>query len=125
MKSFDDRPDISSEERMYNRSIRIRRATILWLDRSVGKGWPSLGDMADDCANSTAKGGIPFSSQTAGRWLNQFTAPSFAFGISSRQAEEDGLYRIVRRRPLRASDFKRWGIPVPKRFKRRNRSEVS
>ena len=119
MKQFDDRPDTSAEERAYWRSVKIRRAAILFLDRSVGRGWPSLGDMADECANTTATSGLPFSSQTAGRWLYQFTAPNFAFGIDSKKVSEDGLYRIYRRRPLTEKDFKRWGIPVPKRFKRK------
>lgn len=119
MKAFDDsRPDTSAEERAYWRSVKIRRAAILFLDRNVGRGWPTLGDMADECANSTGSSGLPFSSQTAGRWLYQFTAPNFAFGLQSAKADEDGLYRIYRRRPLKAADFRRWGIPVPKRFKK-------
>lgn len=121
MKQFDDsRPDTSAEERAYWRSVKIRRAAILFLDRNVGKGWSTLGDLSDDCANFTAKAGLPFSSQTAGRWVHQFTALTFAFGISPAKLDENGLYRVFRRRPLKASDFVRWGIPVPKRFKRKS-----
>lgn len=118
MKSFDKttRPDQSSEERFYNRSVKIRRWVILWLDRNVGRGWRSLGDMADECGNSPSGSDLPFSSQAAGRWIHQFTAVNFAFGL---QPDENDNWEIFRRRPLIAKDFKRWGIPVPKRFRRK------
>lgn len=75
--------------------------------------------MADECGNSPNRSALPFSSQAAGRWIHQFTAPNFAFGVTSAKFDEDGLYRIMRRRALTARDFRRWGINPPKRFKKR------
>lgn len=118
MKQFDNsKPDISAEERYYSRSLKIRRSVILWLDENVGRGWYKLQTMANECANSGKP--IPFSSTTADRWIGQFTAPNFAFGIDSKKLDQEGLYRLKRRRPLTAKDFKRWGIVVPKRFRKK------
>jgi hypothetical protein len=115
LKSFDDRtPDISADERAYQRSIRIRRSVILWLDKNVGRGWNQILDMADDCGNEGKP--LPFSSTTAYRWIHQFTATSFAFGL---QPDENDNWEIFRRRRLQAADFKRWGIKVPKRFRKK------
>jgi hypothetical protein len=117
MKSFDQGPpDISAEERYYSRSLKIRRSVLTWLDSNIGRGWVDLMTMAGECGNSGKP--MPFSSITAYRWIAQFTAPGFAFGIDSKKLDEEGLYRLVRTRPLTGKDFKRWGIPVPKRFKK-------
>ena len=115
--SFDDsKPDISAEERYYNRSVRIRRSVILFLDKNVNrKQWGDIMRMAEECANYPANHELPFASITAYRWIKQFTARNFAFKL----VLSDNLsYRIARRRPLRPADFVRWGIPVPGRFRR-------
>lgn len=112
MKQF-DRPDISAEERYYARSVKIRRHVILWLDKNVGRGWRQLLEMAEECGNDGKP--LPFSSTTGYRWIHQFTAPNFAFGL---RPDENENWEIFRRRPLRGDDFRRWGIVVPKRFKK-------
>lgn len=113
LRSWDTTPaDDSANERYYNRSVKIRRQVITWLDSHVGYGWIEKMGMADDCANSGKP--YPFSSQAAYSWIRQFTAPTFAFGIQSPQLDPDGLYRIYRRRPLDRKDFRRWGVPVPR-----------
>jgi len=118
MRPFDpSRPDTNSEERAYNRSVRIRRSVILFLDRVANRRqWPDIMGIAEECANFPSGRELPFSSITAYRWIKQFTARNFAFKL----VLTDSLgYMIARRRPLRISDFKRWGIPVPKRFRKR------
>ena len=117
MRSFDTtQPDRSAEEVFYARSLKIRRSVLLWMDSNVGRGWADLMNMAGECGNSGKP--IPFSSITAYRWIAQFTAPGFAFGIDSRKIDEEGLYRLRRRRRLRRQDFIKWGITPPKRFRR-------
>ena len=111
MKKVDDRPrDWSQEERAYNRSVKIRRHVILWLDKNVNRQWNDLMDIASECANDMK---LPFSSVTAYRWIGQFTAANFSFSI----VEGDLGHQLIRRRRLTENDFVRWGIPVPKRFK--------
>ena len=120
MRKFDKTPpDRSAEEIFYARSLKIRRSVILWLDANVGRGWPELGLMADECGNSGKP--IPFSTTAAYRWIRQFCAPNFAFGIDSKKYDEEGLYRLRRRRRLRRQDFSRWGINPPKRFRKRKK----
>jgi hypothetical protein len=109
MKKFDTTtPDTSAEERYYSRSLRIRRAVLEFLDDNVGRGWADLMTMAGECGNTGKP--MPFSSITAYRWIAQFTAPGFAFGIDSRKFDQDGLYRLRRTRPLEAKDWRRWGM---------------
>lgn len=112
LKDFDDsRADQSAEERYYARSVKIRRSVLLWLDTNVGRGWRQLMEMAEECGNEGKP--LPFSSTTAYRWIHQFTAPNFAFGL---RPDENENWEIYRRRVLRAKDFRRWGIRPPKRF---------
>ena len=75
--------------------------------------------MADECGNEGRP--LPFSTITAYRWIHQFTARNFAFGIRPDRSDQDAYWQLYRRRPLRASDFKRWGIRPPKRFRERKK----
>ena len=49
MHQFDDRPDWSAEERFVNRSIRMRRHALLWMDKNKGRHWNEVMKVAEEC----------------------------------------------------------------------------
>jgi hypothetical protein len=125
LKPQDDRPDWSAEERYINRSIKIRKHVLLWMDTRIAlggdnKAFTSIMGMAAECANDykpNKKNYIPFSSQCAYSWLNQFSVSNGPFAI----VPGDLGYELVRRRALSRQDFVRWGVTPPKRFRKRKK----
>jgi hypothetical protein len=84
--------DISSEERFYNRSVKIRRNVMRFLMEHVGIPYDSLGDLEAQAANFSN-----CSMVTARRWLFQWTRDDKPFYI-----EEKTNYYIIRERPAKS-----------------------
>jgi hypothetical protein len=61
-------PDVSAEERHYSRSLRIRRLVGEYLKTNVGSTWANLPELHARAANYAG-----CSSNTAARWVYQFT----------------------------------------------------
>ncbi len=113
MKQFDDRPDWSAEERFVNRSIRMRRHALVWMDKNINRHWNEVMKVAEECANEFKP--LACSSITMYRWIAQFSAQNAPFRIEP----TDLGYQLLRRRRLTRQDFLKWGIDPPKRFRRR------
>jgi len=73
-------PDISSEERFYNRSRRIRRKIRAWMEEQAERTFPTFESMADEAANFA-----DCATPTARRWLRQFSARNGDFLISDKE----------------------------------------
>lgn len=82
--------DISSEERFYNRSVKIRKGIMAFLVDNEDKSFESLGDLEAQAANSAK-----CSMVTARRWLYQFTREGKPF-----QIVDKGNFYIIRGRSL-------------------------
>lgn len=73
-------PDVSAEERFYNRSKRIRRKVRAWLGEHVGETFPSFDAMAEEAANYSG-----CAAPTSRRWIKQFSARNGDFVISDKE----------------------------------------
>ncbi len=82
--------DISSEERFYNRSVKIRKGIMGFLVDNEDKSYESLGDLEAQAANAAK-----CSMVTARRWLYQFTREGKPF-----QIVDKGNFYIIRGRSL-------------------------
>ena len=80
--------DISSEERFYNRSIRIRKDIMRWMIANIDEAFETLGEMEAQAANA-AKCSMP----CARRWLFQYSREGKPFRI-----EEGTDYYVLRAR---------------------------
>ena len=83
--------DMTATERHISRSLRIRRKIMKYLATNVGQAFEDLSDLGNQAANYAG-----CSSETATRWIKQFTSPGTPFILT----EQPAGY-VVWRRPGR------------------------
>lgn len=74
-------PDMTSEERHIARSLKIRRKVLAFLSIREGDCFLDLMDLANQTGNY-----CQCSSETAKRWIYQFTAPGTPYQLQEQQA---------------------------------------
>jgi hypothetical protein len=99
-------PDISAEERIYSRSIKIRLAILEYLKKLSERdhdsliAWDSITNLAVSAANYVEASGWdtkPASSVTAARWCQQFM---YGDGPFQSLSLGSGLFRVAYRNEL-------------------------
>jgi len=69
-------PDMTATERHISRSLRIRRQIMKFMVQNVGQAYEEPSDLANQAANAAG-----CASETAARWIKQFTAPGALFSL--------------------------------------------
>ena len=90
-RTFDTKKDWSAEERFVNRSIRIRKHVLKWMESNKGGHWVEMMQMAQECANEFKP--FPCASITCYRWIQQFSAKNAPYQIRG----DDSGYRLLKR----------------------------